>query len=430
MAAGRYAALTLRRAASRAKMADPRNMRRLRRLPPPRPMNPRPLRFADLSVSALVAGLVAMLTGYTSSLVLMVQAGQAAHLSAAQIASWIWALSIGMGVTTIGLSLVARVPIVVAWSTPGAALLIASLPGVPYAEAIGAFLLAALLMTAAGLTGWFDRLMRALPASIASALLAGILFRISVEVFVEAQQQTVLLLAMFAAYLLGRRWWPRYAVPGVLLVGVALAGALGQLHFENFHFAVAQPVWTTPAFSLQAFISIAIPLFIVALASQNIPGLAVLRADGYHVRASPLITVTGLASAMLAPFGSHGINLAAITAAICTGAQADPDRERRYTAAVVCGIGYLVAGVLAASIAALFAAFPKALVVALAAFALLGSIASGLTVAMQSPQEREPALLTFMITASGMTLAGIGSAFWGVVGGMLALLVLRQRQTA
>jgi benzoate membrane transport protein len=385
------------------------------------------LKFSDLSVSSLVAGFVAMLTGYTSSLVLMIQAGQAAHLSDAQIASWIWALSIGMGVTTIALSLLTRAPIVVAWSTPGAALLIASLPGVPYPEAIGAFLMAALLMTAAGLTGWFDKLMRALPASIASALLAGILFRISVDVFVQAQDQTLLLLVMFAVYLIGKRWWPRYAVPGVLVVGVALAGALGQLHFEQFHFAVATPVWTTPAFSVSAFVSIAIPLFIVALASQNIPGLAVLRADGYHVAASPLISVTGLASALLAPFGSHGINLAAITAAICTGPEAHPDRARRYTAAVVCGIGYLIAGVLAASIAALFAAFPKALVIAVAAFALLGSIASGLTTAMQTPAERESALLTFMITASGMTLLGIGSAFWGVVGGMVALYVLRPR---
>lgn len=386
------------------------------------------LKVTDLSVSAFVAGLVAMLTGYTSSLVLMIQAGQAAHLSDAQIASWIWALSIGMGVTTIGLSLLTRVPIVIAWSTPGAALLIASLPGVPYAEAIGAFLLAALLMTAAGLTGWFDRLMRALPASIAAALLAGILFRISIDVFVQAQHQTLLLLPMFAVYLLGKRWWPRYAVPGVLAIGVALAGMLGQLHFEQFHFAVAAPVWTTPAFSMQAFVSIAIPLFIVALASQNIPGLAVLRADGYHVKASPLITVTGLASAVLAPFGSHGINLAAITAAICTGNEAHPDPARRYTAAVVCGIGYLIAGTLAASIAALFAAFPQALVTAVAAFALLGSIASGLTTAMQNPGEREAALLTFMITASGMTLAGIGSAFWGVVGGIVALWVLRPRE--
>ncbi len=285
------------------------------------------LKFSDLSVSAFVAGLIATLTGYTSSLVLMIQAGQAAHLSSAQISSWLWALSIGMGVTTIGLSLAMRVPVVVAWSTPGAALLIASLPGVPYPEAIGAFLMAALLMTAAGLTGWFDKLMRALPASIASALLAGILFRISVDVFVQAQDQTMLMLAMFAAYLAGRRWWPRYAVPGVLLVGVALAGALGQLHFEGFRLAVAVPVWTTPAFSFQAFVSIAIPLFIVALASQNIPGLAVLRADGYHVPASPLITVTGFASAVLAPFGSHGINLAAITAAICTGPQATPIRR-------------------------------------------------------------------------------------------------------
>lgn len=384
------------------------------------------LKFSDLSVSALVAGLVATLTGYTSSLVLMIQAGHAAHLTDAQISSWIWALSIGMGITTIGLSLALRVPVVVAWSTPGAALLIASLPGVPYAEAIGAFLLAALLMTAAGMTGWFDRLMRALPASIASALLAGILFRISVDVFVQAQHQTVLL-AMFAAFLLGRRLWPAYAVPGVLLAGVVAAGALGQLDFSGVRLELAVPVWTTPAFSMPAFISLAIPLFIVALASQNIPGLAVLQADGYHVPASRLITVTGLASAALAPFGSHGINLAAITAAICTGPQADPDRHRRYTAAVVCGVGYLVAGTLAASIAALFAAFPPALVVGVTAFALLGSIANGLTVAMQIPAEREAALLTFMITASGMTLAGIGSAFWGVVGGMLAYHVLRRR---
>ncbi|MCA3186336.1 benzoate/H(+) symporter BenE family transporter [Cupriavidus sp.] len=392
-------------------------------------MTPAPtIRLSDLSVSTLVAGLIAMLTGYTSSLVLMIQAGQAAHLTDPQISSWIWALSIGMGVTTLGLSLAMRVPIVVAWSTPGAALLIASLPGVPYPEAIGAFLMAALLMTAAGLTGWFDKLMKALPASIASALLAGILFRISVDVFVQAQHQTALLLAMFAAYLIGRRWWPRYAVPGVLAVGVVLAGAMGQLHFEQFHFAVALPVWTTPSFSLAAFVSIAVPLFIVALASQNIPGLAVLRADGYLVPASPLIAVTGIASAVLAPFGSHGVNLAAITAAICTGPQADADPRRRYMAAVVCGVGYLVMGVMAASIAALFAAFPKALVVAVAAFALLGSIANGLTVAMQTPAERESALLTFMITASGMTLAGVGSAFWGVVGGMLALLVLKPRE--
>jgi benzoate membrane transport protein len=392
-------------------------------------MTPAPtIRLSDLSVSTLVAGLIAMLTGYTSSLVLMIQAGQAAHLTDPQISSWIWALSIGMGVTTLGLSLAMRVPIVVAWSTPGAALLIASLPGVPYPEAIGAFLMAALLMTAAGLTGWFDKLMKALPASIASALLAGILFRISVDVFVQAQHQTALLLAMFAAYLIGRRRWPRYAVPGVLAVGVVLAGAMGQLHFEQFHFAVALPVWTTPSFSLAAFVSIAVPLFIVALASQNIPGLAVLRADGYLVPASPLIAVTGIASAVLAPFGSHGINLAAITAAICTGPQADADPRRRYMAAVVCGVGYLVMGVMAASIAALFAAFPKALVVAVAAFALLGSIANGLTVAMQTPAERESALLTFMITASGMTLAGVGSAFWGVVGGMLALLVLKPRE--
>ncbi|MCO6057474.1 benzoate/H(+) symporter BenE family transporter [Pseudomonas sp. MOB-449] len=389
------------------------------------PANPPRLRLlSDSSPSAVVAGFIAMLTGYTSSLVLMFQAGQAAGLSSAQISSWIWALSIGMAVTTIGLSLRYRMPIVVAWSTPGAALLITSLPGVSYGEAIGAFIVCATLLALVGLTGGFERLMRRLPASLAAALLAGILFKIGSEIFIAAQHRTALVLSMFFSYLVFKRLQPRYAVLVALLVGCVMAAALGLLDFSGFQFALAEPVWTTPDFSITAVISIGIPLFMVAMASQNIPGIAVLRADGYHMPASPLISVTGIASLLLAPFGSHGINLAAISAAICTGPHAHEDRSKRYTAAVWCGIFYGIAGTFGATLAALFAALPKELVLSIAALALFGSISNGLTVAMQEPREREAALITFMVTASGMTLLSIGSAFWGLIAGVLTLLIL------
>lgn len=399
--------------------------------PPPNApaLAPQPLRpFSDSSLSGFVAGFVAMMTGYTSSLVLMFQAGRAAHLTDAQISSWIWALSIGMGLCTIGLSLRFRAPIVIAWSTPGAALLVTSLPNVAYPEAIGAFVVCAVLLTVVGFSGLFDTLMKRIPAGIASALLAGILFEIGIEIFRAAQFQTALVLAMFFTYLLAKRLAPRYAIPATLVAGISVAGALGLLDFSRFHVALAHPVFTMPSFSLAATISIGIPLFVVAMASQNVPGVAVLRADGYSTPAAPLIATTGLASLVLAPFGSHGVNLAAITAAICTGPEAHEDRGRRYMAAVWCGIFYLLAGIFGATIAALFAAFPKALVVSVAALALFGSIMSGLANAMHDARQREAALVTFMVTASGLTLASIGPAFWGLVAGVVTQVVLNARR--
>jgi len=384
--------------------------------------------FADSSLSAMVAGFVAMMTGYTSSLVLMFQAGRAAHLSDAQISSWIWALSIGMALCTIGLSLKFRAPIVIAWSTPGAALLVTSLPNVPYADAIGAFIVCAVLLTVVGLTGWFDTLMRKIPAGIAAALLAGILFEIGIEIFRAAQFQTALVLAMFFTYLIVKRLAPRYAILTTLVVGIVAAGTLGLLDFSQFHVALAHPVFTMPHFTFAAAVSIGIPLFVVAMASQNVPGIAVLRADGYDTPSAPLIATTGIASLLLAPFGSHGINLAAITAAICTGPEAHENHSRRYMAAVWCGIFYLVAGIFGATIAALFGSLPKALVVSVAALALFGSIMSGLTNAMQDIRQREAALVTFMVTASGLTLFSIGSAFWGLVAGIVTQIVLNARR--
>ena len=384
--------------------------------------------LADTSPAAVVAGFVAMLVGYTSSLVLMFQAGQNAGLSSGQISSWIWALSIGMALTTIGLSLKYRTPVVIAWSTPGAALLVTSLPSVPYSDAIGAFVLCAVLLALCGLTGSVDRLLRRVPPALAAALLAGILFRIGIEICAAAQHQTALVLGMALAYLVAKRLWPRYCVLVALVAGLLLAAGLGLLDFHGLRLELAVPVWTSPTFSLAATIGIAIPLFVVAMASQNMPGIAVLRTDGYAVPASPLIATTGLASLLLAPFGSHGINLAAISAAICTGPQAHEDASKRYTAAVWCGLFYGIAGLFGATLAALFASLPGELVISVAALALLGSIMNGLHGALADPGQREPALITFLVTASGLTLAGIGSAFWGLVAGLLASLLLTARR--
>lgn len=384
--------------------------------------------LADTSPAAVVAGFVAMLVGYTSSLVLMFQAGQNAGLSTGQISSWIWALSIGMALTTIGLSLKYRTPIVIAWSTPGAALLVTSLPSVPYSDAIGAFVICAVLLALCGLTGSVDRLLRRVPPALAAALLAGILFRIGIEICAAAQHQTALVLGMALAYLVAKRLWPRYCVLVALTVGLLLAAGLGLLDFHALRLELAVPVWIAPTFSLAATIGIAIPLFVVAMASQNMPGIAVLRTDGYAVPASPLIATTGLASLLLAPFGSHGINLAAISAAICTGPQAHEDASKRYTAAVWCGLFYGIAGLFGATLAALFTALPGELVISVAALALLGSIMNGLHGALADPGQREPALITFLVTASGLTLAGIGSAFWGLVAGLLASLLLTARR--
>tara|TARA_R110000796_G_scaffold213187_1_gene329297 strand:- start:23313 stop:24548 length:1236 start_codon:yes stop_codon:yes gene_type:complete len=378
----------------------------------------------DTSLSTLTAGFVAMLTGYSSSVILMVQAGQAAELSNAQIASWIWALSIGMALCTVALSLRFRLPLVVVWSTPGAALLITSLPGVSYSDAIGAFMFCGVLMLLSGVSSTVARLMRWLPASLAAALLAGILFRIGSQIFLAAQEQIGLVLVMFLGYLLAKRWFARYAVLLALLCGTLAAWLTGMLNLPEVQWQLTLPEWTTPSFSLSAMISIGLPLYIVAMTSQNLPGLAILKSDGYEVDPAPILSLTGLMSVLLAPFGSHGINLAAISAAICTGLEAHSDPARRYTAAVFCGILFGVIALFAGTLTVLFMALPGALVISIAALALLGSIAGGLSKAMENPGEREAALIAFMVTASGFTLFSIGSAFWGLIAGALVLPIL------
>lgn len=378
----------------------------------------------DFSLSALIAGFVTVLVGFTSSAVIVFQAAHAFGAGPAEVASWMWALGLGMGATCILLSLRFKVPVVTAWSTPGAAMLITAGAGVPMAQAIGAFVVSALLMALFGFTGWFERSIKRIPMSLASGMLAGVLLRFGLDVFAAMKTQFVLAFAMFCTYLLARRLLPRYAVISALAVGSAIAAAQGLLQLDGITLELARPLWTTPQFSVSAIIGIALPLFIVTMASQNMPGVAVIRASGYTVPISPLIGWTGGATLLLAPFGAYALNLAAITAAICMGREAHEDPARRYVAAVAAGAFYLLIGLFGATVAALFAALPKELVQVIAGLALFGTIGNGLAAALAKEGEREPALVTFLVTASGITLFGIGSAFWGLLAGVLALLLM------
>lgn len=388
------------------------------------PSKPQLLR--DFSLSALAAGLVTVLVGFTSSAAIVFQAAQSLGATPAQISSWMWALGLGMGLTCIGLSLRYRMPVVTAWSTPGAAMLISAGAGLPLSDAIGAFLLSALLMMVAGFSGLFERMISRIPIALASGMLAGVLLRFGLEAFQVMQSQLGLVLSMFAVYVAARRFSPRYAVILTLLTGVAYAAAAGLLQTDGLRFELATPVFIAPTFSFAAAVGIALPLFIVTLASQNVPGVAVIRASGYALPISPTLGWIGVANAVLAPFGAYALNLAAITAAICMGREAHEDADRRYVAAIAAGMFYLLIGLFGATVAALFAAFPRELIVAIAGLALLGTIGNSLAAALREESQREAAVVTFLVTASGVSLLGIGSAFWGVIAGVITLLVWRR----
>ncbi len=381
--------------------------------------------FKDLSLSTFVAGFVAVLVGFTSSVAIVFQAAQAFGATPAQITSWMWALGLGMGLCSLVPSLILRKPVMVAWSTPGAAVLATAglAGGFSMGEAIGAFMVSAVFITLAGVTGWFERVMSRIPMEIAAALLAGVLARFGLQAFAAAQTALPLVLLMLAVYLLSRRWAARYAVVITLAVAVAFVAQQGQMAWSAVQLELAMPVFTAPQFSVAATISLAIPLFVVTMASQNLPGVAVIRASGYDLPISRLITLTGLATLVLAPFGAFALNFSAITAAMCMGPEAHEDRSRRYTAAVSCGALYVAIGLFGAVITGLLTAFPKELVVAIAGLALLGTIGNGLAAALRDEPHREAALITFLVTLSGVAIMGIGSAFWGVAAGSIALFV-------
>ena len=383
----------------------------------------------DLSLSAVVAGFIAVLVGFTSSVAIVFQAAQPLGATPAQITSWMWALGLGTGLTSIGLSWFYRQPVLTAWSTPGAALLVAT-HGFTLPVATGAFIVSAVLITLAGASGLFEKVMGRVPVAIAAALLAGVLTRFGLDAALATHGDALLVGVMALVFVVGRRFWPRFAVPGVLAAGIAVAAAGGRIALGDVQWGWARPVWVMPEFTLAGAISLGLPMFIVTMASQNLPGVAAQRAAGVTAPVSPVIAVTGVATLLLAPFGSFGLNLAAITAAICMGPEAHPDPKRRYVAPMAAGVFYLLVGLAGGAVVGLMAAFPHALVVAVAGLALLGTIAGALAGALAVEKHRDAAAITFLVTLSGVTLGGIGAPFWGVVAGVVALGVQHWRASA
>lgn len=380
----------------------------------------------DFSISAVTAGFITVLVGFTSAGVIVFQAAQTLGATTAEISSWMWALGMGMGLTSLMLSWLYRMPVVTAWSTPGAALLITSATGVSMPEAIGAFLVSAVLIILCGFTGWFERMMNLISLPLASGMLAGVLLRFGLNVFVAMQTQLVMTISMFLLYLVMRRIMPRYAVLSALGLGVLIAGTQGLLDLGELRLQLAQPIFIAPVFSVDAIVGVGLPLFVVTMASQNVPGVATIRAFGYNTPISPVIGWTGVATFLLAPFGAFAINLAAITAAISMGQEAHENPDKRYIAAIAAGVFYIIVGIFGATVSSIFEALPQELVVAIAGLALFGTIGKGLATALSDEKEREAALITFLVTASGLSLFGIGSAFWGLVLGSVAYAITRR----
>jgi len=382
----------------------------------------------DWSVSATVSGGIAVLIGFASAMAIVLQAGQAAGASPQILESWIWALGIGMGVGCIGLSAYYKRPIIIVWSTPGAALLATSLMGATIEQATGIFIFVAILSILVGVTGAFQKLTSYIPLPIASALLAGVLLQFGLQIFTSFALNPPLVGIMLGVYLLTKRVLPRYAIVCVFLVGIIVTVFQGQLATENLTLKLTTPIWVTPEFDINLLIGIGIPLFIVTMTSQNLPGIAVLKTSGYEKQSiSPILTTVGGINLVLAPFGGFTFNLAAITAAICTSEEAHPDKNKRYIAGIAAGIFNIIAGLLGAAVVALFASFPMAFISALAGIALLGAIANSLNTAFVEPVYREAALVTFLMSASGISFFEIAASFWGVVFSLIVLAFQRVR---
>ncbi len=385
-----------------------------------------PVRMRDL-VHPIVAGLISVIVNYGGTFILIFQAAKVAGLSPELTASWVWSVSIGVGITGLYLSWRTREPIITAWSTPAAAFLVVALATTPYAEAIGAYIISAAAFVLLGLSGQFERLIRLIPSGVAAGLLAGILLKFGIGAFGGMSIDPVLAGGLIVAYVVLKRFTARYAVVGILVLGLAFLLTQGRVDFSALELQFAAPVFTRPEFSLDALLSVALPLFLITLTGQYMPGMLVLRNDGFRTRANPVLAITGLGSLLMAPFGSHAFNIAAITAAICTGKEASEDPSRRWIAGVAAGVFYILVGIFGVTLAAVFMVFPATFITTLAGLALLGTIGGSLASAMADVESREASLITFLACAANITLFGIGGAFWGLLIGLLAYAVLNGR---
>ncbi len=387
------------------------------------------LRLRDLP-HPVMAGLVSVIVNYGGTFILVFQAAKVAGLGPQLTASWVWSVSIGVGLTGLLLSWRYRAPVITAWSTPAAAFLVTALATTPWAEAVGAFVLSAAGFVVLGLSGRFERVIRRVPPGVAAGLLAGILLQFGIKAFAGLDVDPLLAGALILAYVVLRRVSARYAVVGILLAGLGLLLVQGRLDLHGLELRLAMPVFTMPVFTVNALLGVALPLFLITLTGQYMPGMLVLRNDGFRTPADPIVTATGLGSLLMAPFGSHAFNIAAITAAICTGPEAHEDPSRRWIAGIAAGVFYILVGVFGVTLAAVFLALPATFITTLAGLALLGTLGGSLATAVADARTREAALITFLAAAANITVFGIGGAFWGLVIGLLAHLLLNGRLPA
>lgn len=384
----------------------------------------------DWSISATVAGFLAVLISYSGPLIIFFQAAQRAHVSTDMMVSWIWGISIGAAVSGIYLSIKYKTPVITAWSAPGTALLVTLFPNVSLNEAVAAYITSAIVIFLIGVTGYFDKLLKWIPQDVAAGMMAGILFQFGIGLFTASDSMPFIVFSMLIVFLIAKRVMPRYTMIWVLAAGVLLSLILGKMNPVDVSFNLAIPQWISPEWTWNSTLNLAIPLILVSLTGQFLPGMAIMKLSGYDTPAKPIITVTSIASLAVACVGGITIVLASITAALCMGKDAHELKEKRYIAGIANGIFYILGGLFAGSIVMLFSLLPKELVAALAGLALLGAIATNISVAMKNDSQRDAALITFLATASGMHFLGLSSVFWGICIGVIAHFILTPRSTS
>ncbi|WP_243976608.1 benzoate/H(+) symporter BenE family transporter [Vibrio natriegens] len=373
------------------------------------------------NLSHLSAGFTAVLVGYTSSVVIIIQAATSAGATPSQIESWLLALGVTMGLTSIAYSWFYKTPILTAWSTPGAAMLVIASQQYELSVVIGSFVVSGVLILLTGLISPLSRALERIPPQLGTAMLGAILLPFCLGSFQAVSSAPITFLIMFAGFLLAKNTIPRYAMLVLLILGVVCAVAVEDATLNIEELSIAQPMWVTPGLDLGAILNLSIPLYIITMLSQNLPGIAMMKSYQYDTPVKPILMGTGITNILSAPFGGFSVNLAAISAAICMTPEVDSDKTQRYRAVVWAGVFYLIAGVFATTVVAIFLSLPDEVTKILAGFALLGTLMMCLQSAFHDEGYRESALFTFLITLSGISFLGVSATLWGLLVGIMHL---------